>query len=244
MENWFKDWFSSDLYLSVYSHRNEEEAQQVCNLILESVKLDRGSYILDAACGAGRHSNYFSSLGYNVTGFDLSKTLLNVAKLQALQNNLATDFICVDIRNVFFKQKFNLIVNLFTSFGYFFNDEENFSFIKNSFDFLKPGGYYVLDYFNPKFVMNNLVAESRREISGVFLLEKRCIINNRVEKEIHITRDGIEQNFTESVALYSPEILIETISSFGFNLCNTFGDYEGNEFEENVSKRLILVFQK
>lgn len=244
MKDWFKDWFASDLYLSVYRHRDETDALRLCRLILNSTKTSKGSYILDAACGGGRHANYFSSCGYNVTGFDLSKTLLNVGLKQAREQNLDSKFFCSDLRNVSLKRKFDLITNLFTSFGYFDNDKENFAFVATAFALLNKNGFYVLDYFNPAYIEKNLVEESSRKIDNVEIIEKRWIRNNRVEKEILIKEIGIEKRFMESVSLYSKEFLVGKICKIGFNLYESFGDYSGIPYSEDSSQRMILIFRK
>ena len=76
--------------------------------------------ILDLACGQGRHSVNFNKMGYNVTGVDISKE--NIFKAKKYENN-SLSFGIHDMRNPM-STKFDLIVNLFTSFGYFeeFND--------------------------------------------------------------------------------------------------------------------------
>ncbi len=244
INKWYKDWFSSELYLSVYQHRNDEDAKQLCHLILSSTNILHGSKILDAACGAGRHSNVFSELGFDVVGFDLSKTLLRIAVESSINKSLSAKFFCSDIRNVPLRAKFNLIVNLFTSFGYFNSDEENFRFIKQAYDLLDVGGFYVLDYLNEKVLRKNLVAESKKEITGGTIFEKREISNNRVVKEIKVLSNGEEIKFYESVALYSKEEILSFCSNIGFKCVNIFGDYTGNGFDESKSNRLILVMQK
>ncbi len=244
MKDWFKDWFASDLYLAVYKHRDEADAYQLCNLILNSTKISKGSFILDAACGGGRHANYFSSCGFNVTGFDLSKTLLNVALKQAREQNLNTKFFCSDLRNVVLMKKFDLVTNLFTSFGYFENDKENFAFISSAFALLNNDGFYVLDYLNPSYIEKNLIEESSRKIDGAEIVERRMIRNRRVEKEITIRKNDIEKRFLESVSLYSKEFLVSKICEIGFNLFDCFGDYPGNTYSEDNSQRMILIFRK
>ena len=244
MKEWYKDWFSSELYLSVYSHRNDEEAVRLCRLILSSTQIKDGAKILDAACGAGRHSNYFSSLGFDVAGFDLSKTLLNVAVNSAKDKTLPANFFCSDIRNVPLKSKFELIVNLFTSFGYFETDEENFSFIQQAYSLLELGGYYVLDYLNEKTLRENLVPQSEKMINDGKIVERREIQSNRVVKEINVFSGDQEIKFHESVRLYTRDEILKEAKSIGFSVVRLFGDYTGTIFDENISNRLIAVFRK
>lgn len=244
MGEWFKDWFSSEEYLNVYQHRDDDDARKLLNLILSNVKLSANSKILDAACGAGRHSINLALKGFNVVGFDLSKQLLKKAAEEIRKKSVHVDLFCADIRKVYLKEKFDLIVNLFTSFGYFDNDVENFRFPEIAYSLLNKNGFYILDYLNERFVKKNLVAESAREVNGKLITEKRRIEKEKVIKEIFI-HDGINvQHFLESVTLYPREKIIKEFENIGFKLEKYFGDYDGSSFDENNSKRLILFFRK
>ena len=244
MKEWFREWFNSKEYLNVYQHRNDDDAEKLLNLILKEIHLTKHSYILDAACGAGRHSIFLSSKGFNVIGFDLSKTLLMQAKKDASEKNIKLNLFCADIRKIYFKRKFDLVLNLFTSFGYFDNDEENFSFAENIIDSMTFGAVYVFDYLNKEFLLNNLVQESISDIGGRQITEKRSFKGDRIIKEIEINNRGNKNSFFESVHLYDAEFIIDQFEKIGFKTGQTFGDYEGNPFEKAVSPRLIIFFSK
>lgn len=241
-KDWFKEWFSSEEYNSVYNHRDDNDAKRLIDLILSNVSLNKNPLILDAACGRGRHLNYLSSLSLTVIGFDLSMQFLKKAKEGSLKRN--PPVFRADIREVCFKKNFDLILNLFTSFGYFENDEENFRFVKNGFGFLKEKGFYVLDYLNKSYLIQNLNPYSKRIVGNIALEEFREIINDRVIKKIIIEREGQKKIFYESVKLYPKDFLLEQFITFGYSYYKVFGDYEGNPFDENKSERLIIIFQK
>ena len=77
---WFEDWFSSKLYLELYSHRDDKDAREIINLLQRSIPINIHSSVLDIACGAGRHSLELAKRGFDVTGFDLSGFLISEAK--------------------------------------------------------------------------------------------------------------------------------------------------------------------
>jgi SAM-dependent methyltransferase len=244
MADWFQDWFASDFYLSVYSHRNEADAEKFLNNILEYIPLPENAKVLDAACGSGRHSIIMAKKKYAVTAFDLSRPLLKIAVENAKALNLDINFFNGDLRYIDLKEKFNLILNLFTSFGYFDNDSENFAFIESSYNMLVDKGCFVFDYLNEAFVRKNLVSESEKNIYGLTILEKREIKNNRVVKSITIEREGSTNNYEESVQLYSFDEIKEHFSRIGFKPVQVFGKYDCSEFLPYDSERLIIIFQK
>ncbi len=244
MDEWYKDWFDTDEYLIVYRNRNEKEAGRLVDLILNNIRIKSASKVLDMACGTGRHSILFARRGFYVTAIDLSKNLLSIACQAAAEENLKINFIRSDVRHFTLTNDYSLVVNLFTSFGYFENDEENFLLIKNAYEHLTSGGYFVIDFLNRNFVESNLVPETNVEYRDRFISQKRRIENDRVIKQISIRKNGIERIYHESVKLYSKDELSGFITSAGFRTQNNFGDYSGNNFDLNTSPRIIIIAHK
>lgn len=244
MKEWYKDWFGSDEYLSLYSHRDDKDAEKLLELILSEINTINNASILDAACGAGRHSINLASKGYNVVGFDLSKTLLRIAKQDALKKNINVDLFCGDLRKIFLRKNFDLIINLFTSFGYFYSDEENFCFIRTAYHLLNKNCYYVLDFLNSNYIVNHLVPESVTEYDNKKIIERRRIEGNRVVKQIIIQNESTQSKYMESVRLYSKAEIVAEFGKIGFSLIKEIGDYDGSIFSSEKSNRLILFFRK
>ena len=244
MQNWFKDWFGSKEYLNVYNHRNNEDAEKLINTILDNVNISEDAEILDAACGSGRHSILLARKGFRVTAFDLSEELLKVAKKNAADENLIIEFIEADIREFSIDKKFSLVLNVFTSFGYFEDDTENFSFFDKLNKLLFKDGYFVFDYLNQNFVTENLIPNSEKEINGKNIFEERTIEKGRVVKKITIDSGTEKKEFYESVKLYSPKKIIERIEAGKLEVENIFGNYSGDSFDENKSERLIILARK
>jgi len=242
MKDWYKEWFSTDEYLKVYEHRDISDAQKLIELILNNIELKEHADILDIACGSGRHSQILAEKKYKITAFDLSLRQLKFAKENALKGNLKIDFINLDIKNFFFKKKFDLIVNLFTSFGYFENEDDNFKLFPKVISLLNKNGHFVFDYFNKKFIENNLYNDEA-EKENIIIKQKRFINNNRIIKEIDILNKEANtvQTFYESVALYSPEIIIDRISNCGFNIKLVSGNYNGDKFNDQSPRLIILA---
>jgi 2-polyprenyl-3-methyl-5-hydroxy-6-metoxy-1,4-benzoquinol methylase len=241
---WFEDWFNTDEYLNVYRHRNEAEAKQLIDLILKTVHFLPGATALDMACGAGRHSILLAKKGFDVTAVDLSANLLKVAKQAASEAGVNVNFIRSDLRDFSIDINFDLIVNLFTSFGYFEDDEENFKIFKNVYQHLKPTSYFVLDYLNRYFVEQHLVNFSVDKVPGGDIIQERSINEKRVVKKITIRKNGSEQHFLESVRMYTPNYLTREMKKIGFDIIKSFGDFNGNAFNAETSQRIIIVARK
>lgn len=242
--DWYKEWFNSENYLKVYKHRDESEAKRLVNLIEKQVNLKPHSALLDMACGAGRHAIAFAKNGFKVTAVDLSQRLLSEAKNNSLEAGVKINFVLSDIQEYKADQQFDLILNLFTSIGYFENDEDNFAVIKKAHSMLKIGGYFVLDYFNKDYLLKNLVPTSINSENGLKITQNRSILGDRVVKKITIEKDGSIDEFYESVRLYDYEELSRILIQTGFNIKKEIGDFYGNVFVKGNSPRLIFFAMK
>lgn len=241
---WFKDWFNSSEYLDVYRHRNEDDANNLINLIIKNVDIKPEASVLDMACGAGRHSIILARKNFNLTAFDLSENLLSIGKKNAEKENLSIKFIQSDIREFDSENKFDLVLNLFTSFGYFETDAENFLIFSKAYNLLNENGYFVLDYFSSEFLKNNLKDFSEELVNGEKIIQRRKIENSRVVKKIEIIKDEKILEYTESVKMYSKDELTYELNKIGFDIYKTFGDFLGNDFDSKNSPRLIIICKK
>lgn len=243
-KNWYDEWFNTAEYLEVYKHRNESDAEKHINFILSKIELKPNAKILDMACGAGRHSILLAKKGFDVAGVDLSENLLNEAIKNSASEGLNIKFIKSDIRDFKSNDTYDLILNLFTSFGYFESDDENYRVFYKAFEMLNASGIFVLDFFNKHFLLRNLIPLSEEIKNGKKIVQKRFVRQGRVEKIIEITFNGHTKTFRESVKLYSAEQLKNKLLDIGFEIVHTFGDFDGNDFNQDFSERFIVFCRK
>ena len=239
---WYRDWFQDSNYLTVYQHRDTQEAEQMLSLIEQSVKPEKSARILDLGCGSGRHSLSLAKRGYTeLTGIDLSPTLLEVAKQTAQEEGLNIRFEQCDMRNIPTDWHFDIVVNLFTSFGYFETDSENAEVIKGISRSLVKGGWLVMDFFNSNWLRHNLVAHDERILpDGRRLEQTRWLEKGRVEKRLLLRSTSEAVEYVESVRMFSQEEFKRMFAENGLRLKHLFGNYDGSEFNESTSPRLIM----
>lgn len=242
MKDWFKHWFNSHYYFLLYKNRNEEEAKLFFDLIQKNLPLQPNWKILDFCCGYGRLSKVIAKNGFNVTGVDLSEKFIQLGIDESRKENLKIDFIQCDARHFEENEKFDLGISFFTSFGYF-SDEENELTFKNFVKSIVKNGWIVFDYFNPDFVLMNLVTQESFEIDNNRIEITRKIEVNRINKIIKIKSDESTEEFVESVRIYNFNELKELFESNGMTIQKIFGDYLGNDLEK-LSPRIIICAQK
>lgn len=243
MENWYIDWFNTKEYLYVYKHRNEKDAEELVNLIQKNTQISENSTVLDLASGTGRHSILFAKRNYKVTAVDLSENLLSVAKKSSENAGVKINFINGDWRHFFIDARFDLVVNLFTSFGYFQDDYENFLLFRVAHQHLKKNGYFVIDFFNSFYLERNLITHSSIETPAGKITLERKIENKRVIKKISINNGSFKQYF-ESVKLYSVDEITAAMENEGLKIIQKYGDFYGNNFDIENSPRIIIIARK
>jgi SAM-dependent methyltransferase len=241
---WFKDWFETIEYLTVYKHRDSLDATNAVDLILKNIDKTKTKSVLDLACGAGRHSILLAQKGFDVVGVDLSKNLLKNAKSKANELQLSIKFIEADLRTFSVNRTFDLILNLFTSFGYFNMDEENEKIFSLASRLLNDDGIFIFDYFNSEYVIKNLVPYSIDKYDDFTIEQFRSIQGDRVVKIIKITTVEGVREFTESVRLYSLEWIKESLQINDFQIENVYGTYDGDEFSIENSPRIFITCKK
>jgi hypothetical protein len=133
-------------------------------------------------------------------------------------------------------------VNLFTSFGYFDDDEQNRTVLRSIRSMLRPGGFLVLDYLNERWVRDSLVAEESGSLATCDYTIRRWISGTMVMKKISTSRPGFPvREFNEQVKLYPNEWFTRELEALGFRIMERLGDYDGSPFDPVRSPRLLTI---
>jgi SAM-dependent methyltransferase len=239
MTDWYKQSFGED-YLLVYKHRDFAGAYQEVEAMAKWLKLPAGARIFDLCCGMGRHSLALTDFGYKVTGMDLSEVLLHEARSADI--NEAVHWIHGDMRTIPLYETFDAVVNLFTSFGYFDDNDENALVLQEVERLLVPEGRFLIDYLNPEFVRSKLIPYSERLEGNIRIQEYRRIEDDCVKKDIVISEEsGEERYYSEQVKLYELSDFEQMLSSSSLEILEVYGDYKGTAYNRSKSSRLIMV---
>ena len=136
------------------------------------------------------------------------------------------------------------VFNLFTSFGYFENDDMHQSAIRHMSNSLRPGGKLVLDYMNSAKIALNLVAENSVKTELAHYSITRKLEQDTVVKRIRITKDCEIFHFEERVKAFSASELTDFMHNAGLEVTGIKGDYNLSEYEPQSSDRMIIIAKK
>jgi ubiquinone/menaquinone biosynthesis C-methylase UbiE len=240
--------FDTD-WIKIFAYKNRDtriEARAIRRLL----GLPPGSKILDVACGEGRISIALARLGFRVTGLDASESLLQRAKQKALRAKMDIEWLQRDMREIGIDNRFDAVVNMFTSFGYFNSNSDNLKALQSMNKALKKSGKFILDIENIFFVAR------AAQISGSESIY-RPIDNFKGWVEEVTDFNPLEQRVEMSLRLWFPERgIIKTgkasyraftfleirnlLEESGFLVHGVYGDFSLNNYRVDSERMVIL----
>ena len=246
MADWFQnDDFWRETYPFMFSTERMEAAEEEINNLL-ALSGFQGKTVLDLCCGPGRHSLALARAGYTVTGVDGSPYLLEKARARAETAGVEVEWVLKDMREFLRPGAFDLVLNLFTSFGYFDDPEDDRKVLSNLHENLRSGGLCIMELMskeNLAMVYQPTMSEHRPEAGT--LIQRHEVYDdwNRVRNEWIVIRGDKARTFLFDLRLYSGQELRERLQQTGFVDVRLYGDHEGHDF--NAEKyRLTVVARK
>jgi SAM-dependent methyltransferase len=197
--------FEVDDYLFVYRDElTAERSDAEIATLTQLLELDSPMRILDLACGFGRHANRLAALGHAVTGVDLMPGFLEIARRKAAAMGVQVDYRQGDMLCVSFTEEFDRVLLLFTSFGYF-ADDENEQVIANMARALKPGGRLMFDVPNRDTILVGLPPADVIDKDGDLLINRFSFdpLTGRFHNRRIVVRDGVRKDKPFSIRLYN-----------------------------------------
>ena len=241
-KDWYEAWFDSPYYHILYKERDEEEAAFFVDRLVERLDTQEGERFLDLACGKGRHAIQLNRKGFDVTGVDLSRNSIREAKTYESES---LRFDVHDMRLIYDREKgFDKILNLFSSFGYFRTEGENFRVIKSAAEQLRAGGELVIDFMNTQRTVQTLKARELKEVNGIRFHIQRYIDQGVLIKRIAFQDGGQDHEFHEKLRILFDNDLQFMLERAGMKVKDRFGDYALNPYDRRDSERLILIAEK
>lgn len=229
----------------LFSDRRMENAPVEVDRIINLLKTTPGQHVLDLCCGVGRHTLELARRGFHATGLDRTQKYLDRAVSQARQEGLEVEFIHGDMRTFSDEGRFDVILNYFTSFGYFNQPKDDTLVVNNVLRSLKKGGIFLMDMMGKEVLAKVFRERDWREEGGILILEERKIRGNWsiVESRWIMIRGEERKEVSLALRLYSAVELGLMLSNAGFRDVDVYGDIDGNPYDD-TAKRLVVVARK
>ncbi|MBC7386238.1 MAG: methyltransferase domain-containing protein [Cryobacterium sp.] len=241
------DGWQERMYDDVFAERtiDSPEYHQLARREVEflslALNLRKGEKLLDVPCGTGRHSRIFSRRGVEVTGLDLSKELIARAK----RNSGPLFRVGNMIDLAAYRNQFDVVTNLFTSFGYFSSESKNLKVMREMVNALKPGGRIAIHLVNREWLLNVFQPFEWRETKKDVWTEHRTYDDRSKRIKSHsvyaIKATGRAHFYEHETRLYSKKEIIEMMAKCGLRNITVYGDMEGSLFRRFESSHPIYI---
>ena len=241
---WWRKYFNAD-YLKLYKH-DEGQSSKEADAVVRMLQCNPGEKILDLACGFGRHSVLLAQKGFLVTGFDLSEGFLKHAKEMADILKVNVDWVQGDMRSLTYDSEFEVVINMFTAFGFFEREDDDLTVLKGVRKALKPGGQFLMDVINREHAVRTLTSRRWSHESNTFMLEEGVFDFFRSRLEINhrlVLPDGQQREANYSFRIYTLTEMLELFNKAGLVLTDVYGDFNGEQYGA-MSPRMVMVAQR
>ncbi len=243
VNNWFADEQFWDTFGDCMFHPASFRVAQEQAPLLVELAGGQQHRILDLGCGPGRHAVPLALLDQQVTGVDLIGVLLDQAKRLAAEAEAEVEWVQADMREFSRPDAFDLIISMWSSFGYFDDPADDLRVLQRCRDNLAPGGTLVLDVVGKEIVCRDLEPVHVTELDDGALLVERPVLEEQMtvySNEWTLVRDGVAHSAQWHHQLYSGAELRQLLTAAGFERINLQADLSGTDYDFDA-ERLVVV---
>ena len=222
-------------------HRFAATPEQISQLV--ALTRPPGKTALDLCCGPGRCAIALAALGFSVTGVDRTEFLLNKARQHAQAAGQTIEWVTMDMRDFVRPQAFDLIINMFTSFGYFDDKTEDLRVLRHIRTSLTPGGVFLLDTMGKELLAKQFQPTISAALpDGTALIQRHEVFDNwtRIKNDWIVIRGESARTFTFHHSIYSAQELMDRLHDTGFINVRVFGSLTGEPYGP-TARRLIVT---
>lgn len=245
-ENWYKEFFSKYYLRFLGNKKTSLDTKREVGFICRTLNLPKGAKLLDLACGPGRHAIELARKGFSITCLDFNKQFLDLVRKSAKQNDVNLRIVHSDMRNIPYKNEFDAIINMFSSFGYFKKEKENLKVLKAVSKALKLNGLFLLDLSNKNWLLTRVSKKTWQKIKNSYILEERSFDKKRKiyrDDITVITSDKKIKHTSILMRIYDLFEIRKKLNDAGFKVLKVYPNYKNGKFIPRVAPRMIVLAQ-
>ncbi|MFO7961056.1 MAG: class I SAM-dependent methyltransferase [Nitriliruptoraceae bacterium] len=231
-----------DDYLFFYTDiLTDEVSDRQTDLIWRLLELEPRAQVLDIACGHGRIANRLAVKGASVTGLDVTSGFLDRARMDARASGVEVDYVHGDMRKLAWEDRFDAVTCVFSSFGYF-ADDDNRRVLEAVRRALRPGGRLYLDLNHLPWLLANFRDREVVERDGQWMIDRNRYdpLNGRTINDRTIIRDGLQRSFQFSVRMFTFPEVCDWLIAAGFGEVEGFSG-RGEELTIDAPRMVIVA---
>lgn len=245
-----ESWHSQDGFWELFepilfNQQRQSSTREEVDKLEKLLQIAGRAKILDLCCGTGRHSLELSRRAYDVVGLDRTAAYVEKARLEAERLNLNATFIHGDMREYRVPNSFDVIINMFGSFGYFENPDDDRKVAAHMCQALRAGGQFLIETAGKEIVARSFQEREWSEAGDLLVLSERKASQNwgRIETRWIVIQGTTRVEHRVSVRSYSAVELSSLLLDCGFSNVQVYGSLDGTEYDQRA-QRLVVVGRK
>ncbi|MFH8989307.1 class I SAM-dependent methyltransferase [Streptomyces sp. NPDC017940] len=234
------DDFWTEFYDFLFSEQRHVQAEELLDTS-PLLSIPPGARVLDLCCGPGVFTVPLARRGYDVTGVDLSPAMLDRARKRAADAGTRVTYVRADAREYEAPGAFDVVLNMFTSFGYFEDPADNARVLRTMHSCLAPGGTLVLDLAGKELLARRVTPPKVVRRGEDLVVQTDTVLDDwaRMRSDWVLVR-GEQVTRADLVwFVYSAVELRHMVEEAGFGRVEVFGGFDGRPYDENA-ERLVL----
>ncbi|RWP55360.1 class I SAM-dependent methyltransferase [Mesorhizobium sp.] len=238
-----EEYFNEDYFYFGDRVNRPEISDKQTETIWRLLSLKQDSSVLELGCGYGRITNRLAEKGAEVTGLDISPSLLKKAEADATQRGVKVEYVLGDMRSLPWQDRFDAAFLWYTTFGYF-DDADNERVLREAASSLRKGGRLLIDHANRFAFLRHkspIYVVQRNDDLRIDIMSNDVLSDRRNIERI-IVRDGCVRRTHLSFRQYGFSEFVRMLRSVGFGTVEAFGP-EGEDFTSDSSQLVVVAYK-
>ena len=234
------DDFWTEFYDFLFSEQRYAQAEELLDTS-PLLSFPAGARVLDLCCGPGVFTVPLADRGCDVTGVDLSPAMLERARKRSADTGAQVRYVQADAREYEAPGAFDVVLNMFTSFGYFEDPADNARVLRTMHSCLAPGGTLVLDLAGKELLARRVTPPKVVQRGDDLMVQTDIVLDDwaRLRSDWVLVRGDQVTRTTLVWFVYSAVELRRMVEEAGFGRVEVFGGFDGRPYDENA-ERLVL----
>ncbi|CAN5824667.1 class I SAM-dependent methyltransferase [soil metagenome] len=242
--DWWDGYFDETFVELYRAFLTPERTRREVRGLLKLLEISAGGSVLDLACGWGRHSVELARRGYAVTGLDWSATLLEHARRRSRRAGVDVEWVQADMRELPWTGRFDVVLSLFSSLGYFLSDAEDLRVLRAARQSLRPGGHFVLETMHRDHVVVHYTERDWWEAPGDMTawVEREWDALAGVSHEtLRWRREELGGEKQHAIRIRTATEWLALIAEAGLEPVDCYGDWDETPFTHTSENLVILA---
>lgn len=248
------EWFENEEFWIQFAPIMFDDARWAeAPTVAEYVKnISHARTVLDAGCGIGRIAVELAGLGLDVTGVDIIQSELDAAAESAEAEGVPLKLIKADLRAFSESEKYDCVINLYTSFGYCDTEEEDMRILLNMANAVKKGGTFIMECTSRETAILYFTKGEEFERAGYKVVTDFDVVGAweglrshwaLYSPDVDLLKDSdvkplVDHCFVQR--LYPAAFLRDKLKEFGLKQVDVYGDFDKSPYDQHARTMVII----